>query len=134
MFTNSISFGTITPLTFDAALDACRQALADEGFGILHEFDFRATLQAKTGTDVGPYTVLAACHPESAAQALTRHPEVGVLLPCNVTVSDEGGDTVIRAINPKAAMEYLDSEEIDEIAAEIAGRLRCVLDSVSDLG
>ncbi len=61
-------------------------------------------MKKKLGADLPPYLILGACHAPSALKALTAAPEVGVLLPCNVTVSVEGGRTVIRAMDPRSVL------------------------------
>ena len=71
--------------------------------------------------------ILGACHPPSAHRAITALPAVGVLLPCNVTVSVEQGQTVVRAINPEAAMGIMAEPTIDQVAAEVGQALRRVL-------
>ena len=76
-----------------------------------------------------PYLILGACHPPSAHKALSAVPEVGVLLPCNVTVSVEGGATVVRAMDPAGVMGILGSKELAEVGADIGARLRRVVDA-----
>jgi uncharacterized protein (DUF302 family) len=131
MFVDAISIGTTSPLPFSRTLDACRAALADQGFGVLHEFDFQAAVLDKTGTDIGPYRVLAACHPASAAQALSAVPSIGVLLPCNLAVFERDDAVYVRSVNPKPQMRLLDRDEIDEVAEDITDRLHRVLDAIA---
>ncbi len=127
MPTAGIAFESTTALTYDEAVERCRAALAAEGFGVLSEIDIRATLKKKLDVDREPYLILGACHPVSAHRALEALPEVGVLLPCNVTVSVERGRTVVRAMNPQVVMSVLDDPRVNEMAAEISGKLKRVL-------
>jgi uncharacterized protein (DUF302 family) len=127
----SVAFTTATALPFDEAVERCRLALAEEGFGVLTEIDVQATLKKKLGVDVEPYLILGACHPPSAHKALTAVPEVGVLLPCNVTVSVEQGKTVVRAMNPAAVMQVLAHPVLEEVGAEVGGALQRVVQSVA---
>jgi len=127
---SSVAYEVRTALPFTEAVERCRQALAREGFGVLTEIDVQATLKKKLDVDRSPYLILGACHPPSAHRALTAVPAVGVLLPCNVTVSVEDGGTVVRAMNPEAAMSLLDDPVVTEVACEVGAALRRVLGSV----
>ncbi len=124
-----VALQTTTPLSFADAVARAREALAKEGFGVLTEIDVQATLKKKLDVDREPYLILGACHPPSAHKALSAVPEVGVLLPCNVTVSVEGGTTVVRAMDPEGVMGLLDSPELAEVGADIGARLRRVVDA-----
>ncbi len=127
METTNAAFTVHTPLGFGEAIGRCREALAAEGFGVLTEIDVQATLKKKLDVDVEPYLILGACHPPSAHRALAAVPEVGVLLPCNVTVSVEEGRTVVRAMNPRSALGILDDPVLSEIAAGVAAALERVV-------
>ncbi len=122
---------------FDETVAACRDALAEAGFGVLTEIDLAATLQAKLGVEGSPYLILGACHPSSAQQLIEALPAMGVLLPCNVVVSVEGDRTMVRAMDPAAVVASIlrdpavhDTDTvavIETIADDIAGRLRSAL-------
>jgi uncharacterized protein (DUF302 family) len=53
-----------------------------------------------------------------------------VLLPCNVTVSREEGKTVVRAMNPQAALSLVSNPVVAEVAGEVGAALRRVLQAV----
>ena len=125
-----VAYETRTPMSFDEAVARCRETLAEEGFGVLTEIDVQATLKKKLDVDREPYVILGACHPPSAHRALTASPQVGVLLPCNVTVSVEEGRTVVRAMNPAGVLDVLDNPEIETVAAEVGAALRRVVRAV----
>ncbi len=120
----TVAFEATTGRGFEETVERCRQALGQEGFGVLTEIDVKATLKKKLDVDREPYLILGACHPPSAHRALTAAPEVGVLLPCNVCVSVEQGKTVVRAMNPEAAMNLLGSPAVEEVAREVGAALR----------
>lgn len=125
-----VAYEARTRLPFDQAVARCREELSREGFGVLTEIDVQATLKKKLDVDRGPYLILGACHPPSAHRALSAAPEVGVLLPCNVTVSEEEGGTVVRAMNPTAALGLLDNPAVAETAREVDAALRRVVAAV----
>lgn len=125
-----VAYEARTDLPFDHAVERCREALAREGFGVLTEIDVKATFKKKLDVDREPYLILGACHPPSAYRALTAVPEVGVLLPCNVTVSVEDGKTVVRAMNPEAAMAVIPHPVLKEVATEVGAALQRVVAAV----
>ena len=113
------------PATADARL---RDALKHEGFGVLTEIDVQATLREKLGEDTAPYTILGACNPPLAHQALETDPAIGALLPCNVVVRahPDGGAEYI-AIDPDRMLGLADEPAMNPLANEVAERLQRAL-------
>jgi len=124
---SAVAFETLSPLAFKDAVARVREALAKEGFGVLTEIDVQATLKAKLGVERDSYVILGACHPPSAHAALEVAPEVGVLLPCNVTISVEGGRTVVRAMNPNGVMGVIGKAELAKVGEHVGAALRRVV-------
>lgn len=130
MDVGKVAFRANTKRPYEEAVARCRELLQAEGFGVLTEIDVKATLKEKLGIEREPYLILGACHPPSAHRALTAMPAVGVLLPCNVTVSVEKGQTVVRAMNPTSALGMLDNPELEKVAAEVSAALQRVVETV----
>lgn len=115
-------------LTYDTAVEVVKEELATEGFGILSEIDVRATLKKKLDEDFRSYVILGACNPKLAHRAFTSEPLIGVLLPCNVVVMQrDGGGTFVAAMDPTAAFELVDNDQVQPIAAEVRKRLEAAL-------
>ena len=118
-----------TQLSFDDALARAREALAAEGFGVLCEIDVQATLRAKLGEEREPYVILGACNPPLALRALTAEPEIGVLLPCNVVVHVEDGQTYVSAVDAGALLGIVGRPELEPVAADVRARLVRVVEA-----
>lgn len=111
--------------TLATARDRITEALKNEGFGVLTEIDMQATLDKKLGVKIEPYVILGACNPKLAHAALSAEPAVGLLLPCNVVVAQDGDDAVLSAIAPEAMFAAMQSKSaIDAVARDADGRLR----------
>lgn len=121
---------TTTGLSFEEAIERVTGLLQEKGFGILTEIDVKATLKKKLDVDYKPYRILGACNPPFAKRVLDAEPLVGVLLPCNVVVWDEGETRVVAAMNPGIMEMLIDHPEVREVGSEIEARLRSVIEAV----
>jgi len=119
--------------TFAEVDRAVREALQEQGFGVLTEIDVKATLKKKLDVDFRDYEILGACNPPLAHAALQAESEVGLLLPCNVVVraGDEPGTTVVEAMDPVMQLEVADNPTLPELAQDVRARLERVLDRVA---
>ncbi len=116
-----------TNLDYETALTKTIEALKNEGFGVLTEIDVKATMQKKLGVDLLPYKILGACNPPLAYQALTVSPEVGLLLPCNVTIRQTEDDSVeIALIDPLTMLGVVHNPALQPIAEDARTRLERV--------
>jgi|SRR4051794_23219494 uncharacterized protein (DUF302 family) len=119
-----------SPLAFDEAVVRVREALAEQGFGVLTEIDVRATMREKLGVDVPAQVILGACRPELAHRALTTAPSIAALLPCNVTVREDGDRVVVETIDPDAMSRLEEGPTVAEVATEARTRLCAALDRI----
>ncbi len=112
---------------YDAAVEQLPEALKSEGFGILTQIDVRDTLQAKLGVDFRRYKIFGACNPPLAHRALSAELDVGVMLPCNVVIYEEGDHAVVLAVDPSQTVAA-HAEALRPIADEVQARLGRVLE------
>lgn len=107
--------------------DRVGEALAGQGFGILTEIDVQATLKEKLGMESGAYLILGVCNPQLAHQALEHDPDVGLLLPCTVTLRADESETLVAWLRPQMALELVGAAGLAEIASEAERRLNLAL-------
>ncbi len=111
-------------MTFAQALERVPVALKTEGFGVLTTIDVKATLKSKLNVEFPPYTILGACNPGLAHQALTRDPTIGVNLPCNVVVRELGpGQIEVRAVDPVQTIAGSGRESLADLAGQVRDKL-----------
>ena len=125
---STYTVSTSTDLSFNDAVDRARAELTAEGFGVLCEIDVQATLKQKLGVDREPYLILGACNPALAHRALEAEPELGVLLPCNVVIYQENGQTRIAAVDAEQMLSIVGNDELAPTATEVRRRLAAVVD------
>ena len=124
------AFRTRLDLPYEQAVERVTAALKDEGFGVLTEIDVKATLKKKLDADFRRYVILGACNPPLAYQALQTELEIGLLLPCNVIVYEEGGGSIVSIVDPISMLGVVEIPELDPVANEARARLHRVLEAL----
>jgi uncharacterized protein (DUF302 family) len=119
-----------TRAPFGETVARVRDALKAQGFGVLTEINVRATMREKLGEEMEDYLILGACNPPLAHRALATDRHIGMLLPCNVVVRTEDGQTVVEALDPQTMVAVAEEPGLQPIADEAASRLRAALDSL----
>lgn len=127
---NSYGFGKTVALDFDTAVARVTEELGKQGFGVLTEIDVKATLKKKLDKDVAPYKILGACNPQFAHQALDAEPTIGLLLPCNVVVREDGARVQVEFMDPGAMLALVDKPGVQPLAAQVRERLVKVMDAL----
>lgn len=124
-------YSKILGTSFDEAVEKVTAALFAEGFGVISEVDLHEKIRYKLGVDFKKYRILGACNPGYSYRALRAEDKIGVMLPCNVLVIEQGeGNIEIAAVNPSEAMGVVHNETVRQVAAEVGEKLRKVLDQL----
>lgn len=129
----NLGISTSLHTSFEDAVTRTREALAEQGFGVLTEIDVKATLKAKLGHDMEDYLILGACNPPLAHRAIEAMPQIGLLLPCNVVVrtdSERAGSVLVEAMNPGLMVEVTGAPALRPIAEEVTGKLQAAIDTL----
>lgn len=130
-----IALSTTLHCGFARAVERAREALAQQGFGVLTEIDMKATLKAKLGVDMEDYLILGACNPAFAQHAIGIDRQVGLLLPCNVVVrtsTAEAGAVIVEALNPTVMMEITGEPALAQVAGPVTQKLQAAIDTLAD--
>ncbi|MCK4674997.1 MAG: DUF302 domain-containing protein [Gammaproteobacteria bacterium] len=127
----SYYFSKIVDDSFDDAVERVTAHLADAGFGVLTTIDVSATLKKKIDVDFQRYTILGACNPGFAYKALLAEDKIGTMLPCNVIVQETSdGKVEVAAVDPMASMMAIQNEILGDIASEVQGLLKHVIEGL----
>jgi uncharacterized protein (DUF302 family) len=125
---------TVLNLDYEQAREQTIAALKEQGFGVLTEIDVKATMKAKLDVDFQRYAILGACNPPLAYQALSTDKSVGLMLPCNVVVYDNGdGTSTVSALNPMAAIGVVGNAGLDAMATAATAKLAAAIERLNTL-
>ena len=88
-------------------------------------------MKKKLGEDFLDYTILGACNPTFALDALKTDLDIGLLLPCNVIVYKDTADGVtVTAADPVVMLNISGSEELGALAWQVKERLQQAVESL----
>lgn len=127
---SNYSLSTKLDVPFAKAVELVKDALSEQGFGVLTEIDMQATIKKKLDKDMDAYLILGACHPPSAYEAVKMEEEIGLMLPCNVIVWEKNGEIHVSAIKPSVAMGMISNPDLQELAEKIEEKLQHVIQSL----
>ena len=127
------SIRKVVAMPYEEAVEKTKEALKQQGFGVLSEIDMKAKLKEKLDVDYKRYVILGACNPPLAYKALQADPEVGLLLPCNIIVYETAsGGSVVSAVDPTSMLAIAgDNPVIAEIARDARQRLEKAVAAIS---
>ncbi|KAA2219800.1 DUF302 domain-containing protein [Maribacter flavus] len=121
-------------ITFEEAISKTKEALKEEGFGVLTEIDMKTTLKQKLDVDILSYKILGACNPSMAYQALQAENKIGTMLPCNVIVQEiKEGNIEIAAVDPAASMQAIKNDDLVLIAKKVRAKLEQVIQNLNNV-
>ena len=133
LLSRQYSIRKVVALPYERAVEKTKEALAQQGFGVLSEIDMQAKLKEKLNVDYKRYVILGACNPPLAYKALQADPEIGLLLPCNVIVYETGsGESVVSAVDPNSMVGIVgDNPAVAEVARDARQRLEKAIAAIS---
>ena len=118
-------------LEFEQAIIKIEAALKSEGFGILSQIDIQAKLKEKLGVEFPKYLILGACNPPIAYQALQEEINLGLRLPCNAVVYEQGGHIHVGVVDAAKMLSVVGNPAMEAMARQVNEKLRRAVDLVA---
>jgi uncharacterized protein (DUF302 family) len=129
---DDLGFQVRLDIPYEQAIEKTTAALKTEGFGVLTEIDVKETLKQKLDADFRRYVILGACNPPLAHRALSADLDVGLMLPCNVIVYEEGDGSVVNIIDPLVMLGIAGMGPYDPALSEVAEEANARLERVAE--
>ncbi|MFQ5720137.1 MAG: DUF302 domain-containing protein [Acidobacteriota bacterium] len=118
-----------TDKSVDEAVSDVEAAVQRHGFGVLHTYDFKATLRSKGFDLPDECRVLEVCNPRQASEILRTDMSVNMALPCRISVYEDGGQTRIGMIRPTALLKLVsESAGLASSAEEVERTIVAIID------
>jgi uncharacterized protein (DUF302 family) len=123
-------YGRTLHMTVDSAIDRITETLKEQGFGVLSRIDVDEKLREKLNVNFRRYVILGACNPPIAYQSLQAEPNLGLLLPCNVVVYEDGSGTVVAGIDAVKMLSIVGNPALQEAAVQVNEKIVRAIDNI----
>lgn len=116
----------------DQAVAALHEAVPAHGFGILHIHNLKETMAKKGVAFDHDCQILDVCNPGKAKAVLSEDMAMSLVLPCKISVYEEGGKTHIGMVRPSALLGVMsDSPAMASVAAEVEATLIAIISAAA---
>jgi uncharacterized protein (DUF302 family) len=88
-------------------------------FGVLGVHDLKAKMQEKGVEFERDCLVFEVCNPQQAKKVLEKNVEISTVLPCRISVFQEGNDVVLATIRPMAMLALFGEAALEPVAKEV---------------
>jgi len=116
--------------TVDQATTDLEAAVKANGFGVLHQYDLKTTLNSKGVAFEPEVRILEVCNPQQAAKVLADDIDLNMALPCRISVYQRDGVTCIGMLQPTELIGVLSrSDSLADVATEVETTLMRIIEA-----
>ena len=120
-----------SPFGFFETLDELRIAFAQRGFWVVTNLNIAEKIQKKINPDFGEYTTLGFCSAELAYKYLSEDINLGIFMPCSVSVYEKNWEIFISAGLPEIIIEkIIENKNLKKLNLEISKNMKEIIDSI----
>lgn len=129
---SNIDYTVTTNKNVHDAAGELQKLLEKSGYGILSTIDVQKILMEKNNQSIEPYLILDVCHPQRAGEAIGKHLDAGLVLPCKISVYSEKGVTRISLLRPTEAIGLTGFSDLGELAGSVEAELQKTIKSMKE--
>ena len=121
-----------TAKSVERATQDLQAAVAANGFGLLHTYDFRSILAGKGFALPGECRVFEVCNPRQASEVLAADMALNMVLPCRVSIYEDKGRTVVGMVPPSDLLPLVSTDPaVAASAREVEATMRRIIDDTA---
>jgi uncharacterized protein (DUF302 family) len=101
------------------AAAALQGAVQANGFGVMQVHNLRETMTKKS-VDLGrECLIFEVCQPRQAKKVLEENMSISTMLPCRISLYEEGGKTILASLKPTALLAMFNTPHLEAVARNI---------------
>jgi uncharacterized protein (DUF302 family) len=108
-----------TDKTVSEAASALQAAVQANHFGVMQVHNLKETM-AKEGVEFAHECLIyEVCQPQQAKKVLDENMSISTVLPCRISIYEEGGKTILAALKPTTLLAMFNSPQLKGVAQEV---------------
>jgi len=120
-----------SPFSFDETLDELRIAFWEEWFWVVSNVNIAEKIKTKVDENFWEYTTLWFCKPELAYKYLSEDINLGIFMPCSVSVYEKNWEIFISAGLPENVIDkVIENKNLKKLSSEISEIMKKVIESI----
>jgi len=121
-----------TAKSVERATQDLEAAVSNNGFGLLHSYDFRQILAGKGFELRGECRVFEVCNPRQASEVLAADIALNMVLPCRISIYEDAGRTIIGMVPPSDLLPLVSADPaIAKAAHEVETTMTRIIDDAA---
>jgi uncharacterized protein (DUF302 family) len=125
-------YAIATTKSVERASTDLETAIAANGFGLLHTYDFRQILAGKGFGLAGECRVFEVCNPKQASEVLAANMALNMVLPCRVSIYEDKGQTMLGMVPPSDLLPLVSADpSIAGVAREVEATMKRIIDAAA---
>ena len=99
-----------------AALQAAVQA---NRFGVMQVHNLKETMMKKGVEFARECLIFEVCQPQQAKKVLDENMSISTVLPCRISIYEEGGKTILATLKPTTLLALFITPQLEGVAQEV---------------
>jgi uncharacterized protein (DUF302 family) len=129
MSAKQVAYTVQTSKAVSQTAESVTAALKLQSFGVLNTVNIRKIIKEKLGKTIDEYLIIEVCNSKDAYYALSKHKDIGLMLPCKIIVYKDDDKTTVSLYRPTEALKALGFTDLESLATEVEGQLKQAIDS-----
>ena len=118
-----------TAQSVETTFQRVQETAKANGFGVLHTYDFKQILSGKGFDLPQEVRVLEVCNPAQAHQVLGMDVALNMMLPCRISVYEDGGRTAVGMVSPTELLGLVSQDaRIRAAASEVESAMQAIIE------
>jgi len=112
-------FKLSTDKTMPEAAASLQVAVQANRFGVMQVHNLKETMGKKGVEFANECLIFEVCQPQQAKTVLEQNMNISTMLPCRISLYQEGGKTMLATLKPTALLALFNEPQLEPVARDV---------------